>query len=203
MCDHAGSIGPALKVAFTFGFFGMLRQSNLATASVCQFDKSRHTTHGDVSLQAPGVVIRIKWSKTVQTMDNQQLLPLPAVPNSVADPVAAYKQLLLAVPTTSARQPLLSYVSCSGVAIVTTYMLATSLRDFLAILQYDTGLYSLHSLRRGGATVAVKQGVGQLDIKRHGNWSSDTFWQYVTSPFVAQSPVAAALGSAVAATSLS
>jgi hypothetical protein len=133
-------------------------------------------------------------------MDSQHLLPLAAIPNHVADPVAAYEQLLLAVPTTSARQPLLAYVSPSGVATVTTYMLATSLRDFLAILGYDTGLYSLHSLRRGGATVAVKEGVGQLDIKRHGNWSSDTFWQYITSPFVSQSPVAAALGSAVAAT---
>ena len=79
-------------------------------------------------------------------------------------------------------------------------MLATSLCNFLRILGYDTGLYSLHSLRRGGATVAYSQGVDQLDIKRHGSWSSDCFWKYITSPFVAKSPVAAALANAVANT---
>jgi hypothetical protein len=124
-------------------------------------------------------------------MDNQHLLPLPSVKGHATDPLAAYQELIKAVPTHSAKQPLLSYNSSSGVALVTTYMLATSLKEFLGILGYDTGLYSLHSLRRGGATVA------QLDIKRHGNWSSDAFWQYVTSPFVAQSPVAAALANAV------
>jgi hypothetical protein len=130
-------------------------------------------------------------------MDNAQLLPLPAVKGSPADPVAAYEQFIAAVPTQAAHQPLLSYQTVSGVQLVTTYMLATSLSNFLRILGYDCGLYSLHSLRRGGATVAYSQGVDQLDIKRHGNWSSDAFWQYVTSPFVANSPVAAALAAAV------
>ena len=53
----------------------------------------------------PGLVIKVKWSKTMQTMDNQHLLPLPAVKGHPADPLAAYEQLLTAVPTQSAKQP--------------------------------------------------------------------------------------------------
>jgi anti-sigma-K factor RskA len=48
--------------------------------------------------------------------------------------------------------------------------------------------------------VSYSEGVDQLDIKRHGNWSSDPFWHYITSPFVASSPVASALAAAVATT---
>jgi hypothetical protein len=197
MCDSAGSIGPALKVGYTFDFFGMLRQSNLAPGSANTFDPFRHTTRADIAVQDSGLVLTVKWSKTNQTMDKQHLLPLPSVKGHPADPLAAYQQLIASVPTQSAKQPLLSYNSSSRVALVTTYMLATSLKEFLGILGYDTGLYSLHSLRRGGATVSYSQGVDQLDIKRHGNWSSDCFWDYITSSFVAQSPVASALATAV------
>jgi hypothetical protein len=85
----------------------MLRQSNLAPGSAGTFNPSRHTTHADVSVQAPGLVITVKWSKTMQTMDNQHLLPLPSVKGHPADPLAAYEQLIAAVPTRSAKQPLL------------------------------------------------------------------------------------------------
>ena len=38
-----GSLSPALRVCLTFGFFAMLRQSNLAPLSAAQFEPSRHT----------------------------------------------------------------------------------------------------------------------------------------------------------------
>ena len=199
MCDSAGPLGPSLKVALTFGFFGMLRQSNLAPASQNSFDPSRHTCRGDIRLANPGVVVRMRWSKTLQTMDRSPLLPLPQVSGHPADPVAAYRQLIQSNPTTHPRQPLLSFGAPQGLTIVTVPMLARSLRDLLDILGHDPGLYSLHSLRRGGATTAYTAGVDSLDVKRHGNWASDTFWIYVTSPFVANSPVATALGAAVKA----
>ena len=46
-------------------------------------------------------------------------------------------------------------------------------------------------------------GAQQIDIKMHRLWSSDTFWTYVTSPCVHQSPMAAALVASVAASQLS
>ena len=73
----------------------------------------------------------------------------------------------------------------------------------LLFLDLDPTLYSLHSLRRGGATAAHRQGLHQELIKRHGLWSSDFFWAYVTSLGVASSPVTAGLATAVQAVPVS
>ena len=45
MCQLASSLGPlaqTMRVCLTFGFFGMLHQSNLVPTSVATFDPSRH-----------------------------------------------------------------------------------------------------------------------------------------------------------------
>ena len=49
-----GALGPALRVCLTFGFFAMLRQSNLAPPSDTLFDPSRHTCRGDVFFAPQG-----------------------------------------------------------------------------------------------------------------------------------------------------
>jgi hypothetical protein len=36
-------------------------------------------------------------------------------------------------------------------------------------------------MRRGGASAAYHAGVNHARVKSHGTWSSDAFWQYVTS----------------------
>ena len=61
----------------------------------------------------------------------------------------------------------------------------------------DTGLYLLHSLRRGGAMAAYRVGTDHIAIKHHGLWASYAFWLYVTSPCVSNSSVAAALPAAM------
>ena len=64
--------------------------------------------------------------------------------------------------------------------MVTVPILSRALAALLHDLGYDAGLFSLHSLNRGGATTAYRQGLDQIDIKRQGLWTSDTFWQYIT-----------------------
>ena len=71
----------------------------------------------------------------------------------------------------------------------------------LKALGRDPGLYSLHSLRRGGATTAYANGSSYELIKRHGLWRSHCFWDYITLPAGSQSAVAATLADAVANTS--
>ncbi len=52
----------------------------------------------------------------------------------------------------------------------------------------------LHCLRRSGATAAYTAGV-DTHIKRRGTWSSDAFWQYITTNAMTltNSPVALGL----------
>ena len=188
-----------MRVALTFGYFGMLRQSNLAPSAGSRFDATRHTCRGDVTRAAPGLVILLKWTKTLQSSDKSHLLPLPTIPHHTADPVAAYKALVKASPTLSANQPLLTISSPKGLRVITARLLASALKEMLRALGLDSGNYSLHSLRRGGATSSYLGGVDPLLVQRHGTWSSNSFWDYITAPVVASSPVAAALAATVAA----
>ena len=132
-------------------------------------------------------------------MQQPDIIPIPHVPGSPVDPVAAYRDLLRAQPTIHPNQPLLSLPNSKGKIItVTTRHLAVALKELISALDLDSSLYSLHSLRRGGASAAYQAGVPFQDIKRHGQWKSDAFWLYITAPCVAASSVAAALATAAA-----
>ena len=199
MCHHIGPLGLCMRVALTFGFFGMLRQSNLAPYTQEQFDPSRHTCRGDVMEAAPGLVSFIKWAKNMQDMERLPLLPIPHLPGQDTDPVQAYRDLLLDSPTQHPNQPLLTLDTPAGPKAITTTLLSETFQAMIAAMHLDTAMYSLHSLRRGGATAAYMAGVDKLHVKRHGNWSSNAFWGYIAAPVVAKSPVAAALAASVSA----
>jgi len=197
LTQDLGFLGPAVKVALLFCFFGMLRMSNIAPSTQHQFDHTRHTSRADVLIRPPGVVLILKWSKTIQDLGATPLIPLPEIPGHPLCPLQAYRELLAASPTTSPRQPLLTATTPAGRQTLTAPLLARLLKDMLNALRQDAGLFSFHSLRRGGATTAYHAGVSVVDVKRHGTWSSDSFWAYVTAPVVASSTVAQALARSV------
>ena len=198
ICDGLpASIGKMLKVALLFGFCGFLRQSNLAPRQAKQFDPTRHTCRGDVLIQPPGIVVIIKWTKTQQTTDKLTLLPIPAIPGSPLDPVVAYNEMIAAVPTRSDNDPLLLLPPTSRKRIVTTSLLQSCFRQLVAGVGGDPACFSLHSLRRGGATLAHHRGAHFLDIQRHGTWRSQAFLDYITTHGPADSPIPQVLATAL------
>ena len=98
-----------------------------------------------------------------------------------------------------AIHPILTLVHNGHLRTVTVAMLAKALVLKFHALGLDTGLYFLHSLRRGGAMAAYRAMADQLDIKQHGIWLSDAFWVYITAPYIATSPVTRALATATMA----
>ena len=52
--------------------------------------------------------------------------------------------------------------------------LRESFRKKLKELGYNPDIFSLHSLRAGGATAAANNGVPDRLFKRHGRWKSDS-----------------------------
>ena len=60
-----------------------------------------------------------------------------------------------------------------GHTTVTVPVLGQGVKIMIYALELDTKLYSLHSLRRGGAIATYRETVGQMDIKCI--WASDTF----------------------------
>ena len=59
---------------------------------------------------------------------------------------------------------------------MTVKILAHALSIMLQALCLDYKLYFLHSLRRGGATAAYRQGAQQMAIKTHGLWGLGFLW---------------------------
>ena len=198
--NNLGSLGPAMKVCLTFGFLGMLRQSNLAPSSATAFNLIRHSCRGNVILGTSGILLIVCCTKTIQVVGSTPCLLIPSIPDHLADPVGDYKHLLALSTTTSSNQPLLTFNSSSGMVMVTVHMLVQALNVMCQELGVDSSLYSLHSLGRGGASATYRGGAEQMQIKRHELWSLGSFWDYVTSTCVHRPPVACALAGCLAAT---
>lgn len=179
-CTSLGAFGKVLKCAILFGFYGFLRQSNLAPRSIAAFDPRRNTCRGDVIPHPPGLALLVKWTKTRQTGRVCQTLPLPSVPGHMTCPVSAFQEMTRATPTPSPNAPLL-IVPGTVAEPVTIGQLNSAFSQVLQCLGYPTDSYSLHSLRRGGCSACYKAGVDFIRIKRHGTWTSDSFWDYVVT----------------------
>ena len=137
----------------------------------------------------------------MQTVVKVLVHPILEVTGHTADPVAAYRDLLLASPTISLNQPLLTGTRGGKQVVVTLNTLNRALKVMLDALGVDTSLHSLQSQRRGvAAKAAYRAGIGQLDIKHHGMWASEAFRGYITMPFVSASLLTAALADVKAAT---
>jgi hypothetical protein len=58
-------------------------------------------------------------------------------------------------------------------------MLATQFQKLVQQLKLPPNTYTLHSLRRGGATLCHEMGLPIEQIKSHGTWASDAVWTYI------------------------
>ena len=94
-------------------------------------------------------------------MGTSLLLPIPAVHGHSSDLVAAYHDLHAASPNTPPNQPLLTINQGGSCTTVTTclFILAKALKVMIQELELENTLYSLHSLMRGGATSAYRNGL--------------------------------------------
>ena len=110
--------------------------------------------------------------------------------------MAAFKAMLLVSPTMSPDDPLLLLPGVSR-NIVTVGKLKTVFRALIKLMGHQPSAYSLHSLRRTGATLAYEAGVDYLSIIRHGTWRSGAFWEYITTRSTKNSKVASSLANIV------
>ncbi len=197
LCDSLDTFGITLKCAVPLSYFGFLRQSNLAPQTAKAFDPTRHTCRGDVITHPPGLVIVLKWTKTCQQASQHVRIPIPSIPGHPLCPVAAYQRMVCAIPA-SANSPLLQLQNPRGpVKTLTVGSLARAFNVLITSMGYSSHDYSLHSLRRAGATASYIAGVDYINIKRHGTWRSNSFWEYSVSNSVEHSKVARALAKRV------
>jgi integrase len=81
------------KIAFIFGFFALLRISNVAPASRAAFDPIRSLRRGDVYIKNNILYIHLRWTKTLQRYRQAATILLYPIPGSPLCPLQAFMQL--------------------------------------------------------------------------------------------------------------
>ena len=172
--------GSMMVLAVILMFQAFLRQSNLFPSTVAGFDPTRQMTVGDIMANGTNITLAIKWSKTQQKFGDHQSITLHALPSSPLCPMAAYNKAARVRRTNAPNSPLITFVDGNS---ITTGFMKKEWNQALAAVSLPPAHYSLHSLRRGGATFSYFQGGDTLyDVQRHGGWRSDSIRAYLKPP---------------------
>lgn len=167
--------GPAVKFAVLIMYFLFLRQSNVCPRNKSAYDPTRHLTRSDIIVRHDAVILALKWSKSRQGTQASSLAA-PALPGAPSCPRQAYVTMIRYAPTRHASQALISFPD--GTPLPISYM-RKAWTDAMNRLGITNNAYTLHSLRRGGATDAYAAGASIQEIRQHGDWRSDAVYAYL------------------------
>ena len=162
-------------------FFCFLRKSNLVPETVESFDPCKQLLREDIKVSNDLLLVHIKWSKTIQFGGRFLQVPVLAIPGSAICPVKAYKSMTSKVKLED-KSPAFG-IKQRRVSTPLLYSKFQSvLRKWVAAAGWDPSLFSSHSLRRGGASLAFKAKVPSDLIKIQGDWASDCYLRYLAIP---------------------
>ena len=147
-----------------------------------RYDYSRLPTCADVRERGRGFVLSIKWDKTHQAAWQAFQVPLLPRPGSLACPVRALRELLARQATFTITAPLFATpVIRRGTQVLDPLTVAQA-RAWLRLLLSMQGLaeshLTLHSLRRGGCTLAYAGGAQVSELQSLGGWRSPAVHLY-------------------------
>lgn len=168
--------GPTLVFAVLLMYFSFLRQSNLCPRNKTAFDPTRHLLRTDVIARHDALLVAVKWSKTRQG-SHASSVAMPALPGALTCPLMAWRAMLQHAPTIKHPQPLFSFRDATPLPL--SYMKRVWDQTLIQ-LGITHRLYTLHSLRRGGATDVYQSGTASIqEIQSHGDWRSDAVFTYL------------------------
>lgn len=166
------------RAAVLLMFVTNMRQSNLFPRTQSLFDSQRMLTRADVTITPKAVVIRNKWSKSQQTVAHLRYQTIPKARVPLFCLRTALIEMFAFYSHTSSAQPLFHYND--GSPITSQYMVK-KWKKALKSAGIPTH-YTLHSLRRGGATYLQRAGVPLPDLAAHGGWRSSAVLRYTRHP---------------------
>jgi integrase len=177
--DHKNPLQVSLWAAFLMGFFLFARLSNLLPRSPGLFDPTKQLTRKDIILGKDGLIVIIKWSKTIQSRERILSIPIMKIQGSILCPWQAIVNLLRISPC-DPQFSAFTFLSNDGPRILTQTMFISKLRLILAGLGFQSSFYSGHSFRRAGASWAFTTGVPSELIQSHGDWKSMCYLRYLS-----------------------
>lgn len=164
--------------ACVIGFHAMLRKSNLFPPSSASFDPDKHFARHHLHLTPWGLVLSLVWTKTIQFKDRVVTCPLIRN-NGPLCPVAAITRVLEVTPEADNHSPMFVYLKEGECKTYLYGHFLRKLKEVMSTLGYPSTKYAGHSLRRGGATWALKCGVPSEIIKSMGDWKSSAYLNYL------------------------
>ena len=168
----------ATHLAILLMYMGFLRQSSVAPQSVPTFDRTRHLTCDDISTSALGLLVHLKWTKTLQTSADATDLLLPPTSDPVLCPLSAMTRYEMATPRpASAGAPLLRHRDGNT---LTVPFIRRQWNKLLETAGLNGARYTLHGLRRGAAQFTYNEARADLnDVMTHGTWRSQAVRSYI------------------------
>lgn len=176
--DFSSPQDTAFWAATLIAFFGFLRKGNLVPPSFAKFDARRHLSRGNIILVAHGLQLHLQQTKTLQAKDSAVTITLASLPHHL-DPVSAYLHHVRLVPAPPSSPAFLYTTSAGSTTTLTHTTFVARLKSLLRLIGVNPTLYSGHSLRRGGCTLAFRAGVSTELLQFHGTWRSDCYNRYL------------------------
>ena len=156
------------KTMFFVAFYGLCRVSEVTASS-----KSSHNLLS-ANVQAFGHPhkVSLTFSTYKHSVTSQAVIINPQEPAEMC-PVISVRHYI-------AHKSQSTYFFCSQQGLpIPQYVFTQILKRVLIKLDLDPKIYTSHSFRIGGATLAARTGMSALDIQRLGRWRSYAFLQYL------------------------
>ena len=167
----------SIHMAILLMYVGFLRQSSVAPPNIKQFDPTRHPLLGDVVNTGEALRLSVKWTKTIQRAADAKVIILPATTTPILCPVKAFARLQTVKGPRPPGTPLLTFGDKNP---LTVRYISKRWAYLLARTGQSSSKYTLHSLRRGGASFAYNQpGVKLNDVMTQGTWASMAVRDYI------------------------
>ena len=142
------------------------------------FDKTKQIVRGDVEVRQSGLLIQFRWSKTNQFGARVLQVPVLSIPGSTLCPLKAYKRMRKMV-TAGNDDPAFYLPGKRQLVPITYVQLQGFIKAMVTKVGWNPGDFSSHSLRRTGATWAVKANVPGESIEVQGDWASEAYLRYL------------------------
>ena len=167
-------------VATLIGFTMFLRKSNLVPDSMETFNPAMQFRRADFNLTGPfsAIMAEITWAKNIQFKQKVLRLPVLPVNNKAICPVIWIYYMFEKIPA-EPEDPAFTIFNNGQKTSLSANQLIARIRKWLTLIKLPADKYSLHSLRRGGATFAHQCNIEGQMIKLLGNWASDCYKRYV------------------------
>lgn len=161
---------------FLFAFFLFARKSNLVPTTRKDYKQKKFLLRKDVKPGHNHLIVRMRWSKTIQFGERILETPLIAIPGSALCPISAYKCMCKNVKANK-EDPLFSLPNKS---YITYTKFQNKLQQLISSLHMNPKCFSSHSFRRGGCSFAFKANCPGELVQLHGDWKSQAYRRYLS-----------------------